>query len=311
MAESFWIPCHHFAVKFSSPDPEVDQHKREYRERYVEVAGSLSEDEKYYELIITLLMNVSASSRSCPMISVAGSQGSGKSTFARLLATVAEEHFQLRTTVLSMDDFYCTRRSRQDMQKMIHPLLIVRGVPGTHDIDWMVDAVQTLRSGEATLVPTFDKSRDDRVGDFRGVTAPDLLICEGWCWGATPQTAQQLVQPINSLEEREDSDGRWRKYVNEQLKHYQPLFDEDISVFLAAPSMEAVVRWRLLQESEMPVSPIGHAMSEMEIQGFVAYYERITRSMLETQIERVDVCVELNEKHSIDRLIWGNSASIQ
>ena len=39
---------------------------------------------------------------------------------------------------ISIDDFYKTRKDRLALSKKIHPMLLTRGVPGTHDIDIML-----------------------------------------------------------------------------------------------------------------------------------------------------------------------------
>ena len=36
--------------------------------------------------------------------------------------------------LLSIDDYYFSKKKRIKLSKKIHPLLITRGVPGTHDI---------------------------------------------------------------------------------------------------------------------------------------------------------------------------------
>ncbi len=62
-----------------------------------------------------------------------GAQGSGKSTAAAAIASLLEES-GLPTAVLSIDDFYRTRAEREHLAREVHPLLLTRGVPGTHDV---------------------------------------------------------------------------------------------------------------------------------------------------------------------------------
>jgi D-glycerate 3-kinase len=108
------------------------------------------------------------------------------------------------------------------------------------------------------------------------------------------------MHPVNDLERLQDEDGLWRRYVNEQLSHYQSVFRTDIQVFFMAPSIEAIVRWRFQQERELASSGGGSKMmTEMEIRQFVTYYERITRWMLEEMADRASVVVSLDESHSI------------
>ena len=86
-------------------------------------------------------------------------------------------------------------------------MLQVRGVPGTHDLGWCLRAVEAFRSGMALDIPVFSKGQDDRTGrrsiDFSKV---DVLLFEGWCWGAKPQAESDLLEPINSIEGEHDAD---------------------------------------------------------------------------------------------------------
>ena len=65
---------------------------------------------------------------------IAGSQGAGKSTLAKLFKLVLENRYKKKVMLLSIDDYYLSKNKRKKLSKKIHPLLITRGVPGTHDI---------------------------------------------------------------------------------------------------------------------------------------------------------------------------------
>jgi D-glycerate 3-kinase len=162
-------------------------------------------------------------------------------------------------------------------------------------------------SSDEIALPRFDKASDDRAdaSQWPVVTGPiDLIILEGWCVGTTPQSAEELEAPINALERDGDTDGRWRRYANNQLKtNYERIFEKlDMLVFLAAPSFDAILRWRLEQEEKLAdVSPSGSAglMSEQQIGQFIEFYERLTRANLATLGNSADVVFELDESHSI------------
>lgn len=238
---------------------------------------------------------------SAKMISVAGAQGSGKSTLARHMAQLLEQHFSLNTVILSLDDFYLTRAARNQLAETVHPLLATRGVPGTHDVDGLLRAVNSLRQGNTVAIPQFDKATDDRMAEARQVGPADVIICEGWCWGAQPEPAVRLAQAVNDTEKLEDKDGRWRTFVNRQLDRYQPLFSADGHIFLQVPSMEAVYSWRWQQEQELAAERenADRVMNESQVRRFISYYERLTRWMLESSPTSADVCIELAEDHGI------------
>ena len=64
-----------------------------------------------------------------------GGQGSGKTTVTGILKIILKKFFKRRMHVSSIDDFYKTLEDRNKMSYAIHPLLRIRGVPGTHDIN--------------------------------------------------------------------------------------------------------------------------------------------------------------------------------
>ena len=71
------------------------------------------------------------------LVGLAGGQGTGKTTISNLLRLVLVKYFKLQVFKISIDDFYKTRKERLKLSKSKHPLLLTRGVPGTHDVDMM------------------------------------------------------------------------------------------------------------------------------------------------------------------------------
>jgi len=244
---------------------------------------------------------------------VNGAQGTGKSTLVRLLQTLLAEGFGLRAAGLSIDDFYRTRAEREHLARTVHPLLITRGVPGTHDVALAIhtiDALVEAGPGDHIPLPAFDKATDDRLPPSRWPVweGPcDLVLFEGWCVGARPEPETRLHEPVNELERREDPDGRWRRYVNDQLRGpYRQLFARlDRLILLEAPGMACVFRWRLQQERELArrlegePEPGLRLMDEAALRRFIQHYERLTRWMLAEMPARADVVLTLGEDHQI------------
>ena len=233
-------------------------------------------------------------------IGISGGQGSGKSTFSNLLSLVLTELFSLKTLVLSLDDFYLTHGERQVLAKTVHPLLKTRGVPGTHDISLMNKVIGSIREDKEVQIPTFDKSNDDRSAMVK-VHCDDvkIVIVEGWCWGAEPES--DIALPLNQLEREQDADGLWRRYVNQQLVNYQDLFRTDASIFLSIPNMSSVLEWRWQQESELGQGTKN--MTKEDIEYFVMHYERLTRHMLQSMPRKVDLTLYLDKNHHFDKAI--------
>lgn len=244
------------------------------------------------------------------VLGINGAQGTGKSTLAGFLQLAAMSMFDWNVAVLSIDDFYYTRLERKALSEDVHPLLMTRGVPGTHDTDMLASYLKRLQKADRNdriALPRFDKAVDDRADESRWpvVSGPvDLVILEGWCVGTQGQSETELAEPVNDLERDEDADGTWRCYVNDQLKaNYTEIFAQlDRLVFLRAPSFDAIFRWRLEQEEKLAaISPPGASglMNEDQVTRFIQYYERLTRANLATLADRADVVFELDERHRI------------
>lgn len=246
-------------------------------------------------------------------LGINGAQGTGKSTLAAFLQFALESNAGWHVAVLSIDDFYLSKAERKELGKRIHPLLETRGVPGTHDMPMLAACVEKLRNldSETRLsLPRFDKARDDRADPdtWPVIAGPvDLIILEGWCVGSKPQTDDSLLQPVNTLERDEDPSGAWRRYVNEQLEGgYADLFAQlDALIFLRAPNMGAVHRWRLEQEKKLAVPTHTAAdegiMDSEQLARFVQYYERLTRENLVSLPDIADVVLELGDNHDCVR----------
>ena len=247
-----------------------------------------------------------------------GTQGSGKSTCAAFLKLLFEEAYKKRTLVISIDDFYLTLNERQTLANEVHPLLITRGVPGTHDLGLLQNTLQACNdlTNLPFQAPVFNKAADDRhpPSNWQTINEPvDIIILEGWCVGIPPQSEGALNKAINELELKEDSEKNWRKYVNQQLKgNYAELYAQfDHLITLQAPSFECVYEWRLLQEQKLKHSlmELGKeknatkVLSPIELKRFISHYERLTRHALEVLPEKSDWVLSLNADHSFSRLI--------
>jgi D-glycerate 3-kinase len=234
-------------------------------------------------------------------IAIAGAQGSGKTTLAEIL-TEQLVLSGVSAVTCSLDDFYLERARRIELAQAVHPLLITRGVPGTHDIELCTTTLDNV-TRRPTSMPKFDKGIDDRIDRSMWPMADvaNVVVIEGWCLGARPQTAEDLVAPINELERDEDRDGRWRRFVNDALAGYRTLFARfDRLVFLQVPDFDAVRRWRGEQELQLPQE---RRMSDAQLWRFTAHYERLTHWMLEEMPNRADMTVVLDDEHAIETFV--------
>ncbi len=244
------------------------------------------------------------------LIGINGAQGTGKTTAAVILKQILEICHGLKVCVLSMDDIYHTREQRAVLAREVHPLLITRGVPGTHDLNLGLELIDSLKNADQnsrTRIPVFDKANDDRVREeqwpvFDG--RPDIILIEGWCVSAKPQPVERLLQPINELERLQDHDGVWRSFVNQQLENYQLLFNQiEFLIMLKAPGFRQIFEWRSLQEQKLKksvdVDQARALMDEEQIKRFIEHFERITRWMLEDIPARANLVLLIDEVHKI------------
>jgi len=259
------------------------------------------------DLIEKAIHAASPAHRRGPLIvGVCGSQGSGKSTVCKTLAT-RFSGAGLKVATLSLDDLYLPQAARIKLAELVHPLLRTRGVPGTHDTKLGIHTLHDLALSKEVKLPRFDKARDDRRPEaaWETIQGPvDLVLFEGWCVGAKPQDLGALTQPVNALEANEDVDGRWRRYVNDALGgEYQRLFAKiDLLVLLAAPSFDVVLKWRTQQEQDLREQAQGDrsgVMTDAELARFIQHYERLTKHVLIEMPPRADLVIRLGENRSL------------
>ena len=242
-----------------------------------------------------------------------GGQGSGKTTVAGILKIILKIFFKRKIHVSSIDDFYKTLKDRDKMSYTIHPLLKTRGVPGTHDVNLIKNFFNYIRKKnfQKFRLPKFDKATDDRLEKkyWSNIKKkPEIVILEGWCVGAKPQSKSLIKEPINILEKYEDEDLIWRKHVNEKLKKdYRKIFSMiDHFIFMKVPDFNVVFKWRLLQETKLKKR--SHTkkkiMSYNEIKRFIMFYERITLQMVKDLSRSASIVMLLKKNHKIKKILF-------
>ena len=186
---------------------------------------------------------------------------------------------------------------------------MTRGVPGTHDIKLVINCLKSLkkRSFKKISIPRFDKASDDRFIKKKWTTIkkkPDVVIFEGWCVSARPQSDKKLKKPINSLEKDFDKDLFWRRTVNLELKNnYKKAFKLiDKKIFLKVPNFSYVFKWRKLQERKLKFKSSGkNIMSNTQVKKFIMFYERITKQMIK-DLKHNDIVISLDKNHRLYKI---------
>ena len=243
---------------------------------------------------------------------MSGGQGSGKTTITSILKIILKIFFKRNVCVASIDHFYKTFDERNMMSKQIHPLFKTRGVPGTHDIRLVKKFFNNIKKNKFKefKIPKFDKSTDDRMKSkywSKISKKPEIVILEGWCVGAKPQSNSLIKKPANILERKEDRRLIWRTCVNEKLKkEYKKVFSMiDHFIFLKVPSFDMVFKWRLLQEAKLKKrSHLNKKiMTYNQIKRFIMFYQRITLQMIKDLSKSASVVMLLKKNHEIRNIL--------
>jgi D-glycerate 3-kinase len=243
-------------------------------------------------------------------VGLAGGQGTGKTTISSLIKIILIKYFKLKVFRISIDDFYKTRKERLSLSNRIHPMLLTRGVPGTHDIKMMLNFFRKVKSKKfkKLKLPTFNKAIDDRFKKkywYNLNDKPDVIIFEGWCVGAKSEKNNSLKKTINSMEKAKDQKQIWRKYVNQQLKsEYKNLYSQlNCLIYLKAKNFSLLQKWRLKQERKLWLNSKRKTnlkiMNKEDVINFMQTYQRVTQNMFRYMPKYASIILNLNSSHQI------------
>ena len=270
---------------------------------------------KNYLIPICFWIAKKADNKKPYFVGLAGGQGTGKTTISSIIKIILEKYFKLKVFKISIDDFYKTRKERIALSKKVHPMLLTRGVPGTHDINMMLDFFKKSKAKKFKnmKLPNFNKAIDDRFPKNKWNTInkrPDVIIFEGWCVGARAETNKTLKKSINSMEKANDQKLVWRKYVNQQLKtKYKKLYSQlNCMIYLKAKNFSLLQKWRLKQEHKLWLKTKkkgGHKiMSKGDVINFMQTYQRITQNMFKNMPKYASIILNLNSNHQIKTAVY-------
>ena len=247
------------------------------------------------------------------IVGLAGGQGSGKTTISSILSLILKKYFKLKVFKISIDDFYKTKKQREILSKNKHSLLLTRGVPGTHDIKIMLDFFRKIKTKnfKSLKLPKFNKANDDRYKKkhwYKLKSRPDVVIFEGWCVGAKPQSLRLLKKPINAIEKAYDKSLKWRRFVNLQLKtNYKKLYSQlDSLLYLKVKNFNLLKKWRIKQEEKLWLKSKSRKnlkiMNKKEVINFMQTYQRITEQMFKDAPKYSSIIMNLNKNHQIHKI---------
>ena len=238
---------------------------------------------------------------------IAGPQGSGKSTLAKIFKVVLEKQYKKKVMLLSIDDYYLSKKKRIKLSKKIHPLLITRGVPGTHDIKALKrDVINFQKNHFPITTPIFNKLKDDISIKKKIIKNAEILLLEGWCCGSPSINKKYLFQNINRLENILDKNKKWRKYYNSQLKKsYKKVFSLfDQQIYIQPPSFSYILKWRYSQEKNNALkSKSKDFMKKKDLQTFIQHYEKLTKWMMKAMPAKADILIKIDSNQKIKKIV--------
>jgi len=249
------------------------------------------------------------------IVGLAGGQGTGKTTISSIISIILRKYFKLNVFTISIDDFYKTRKERLILSQKVHPSLMTRGVPGTHDTNIMLDFFKKVKRKKfrSLKLPKFNKAIDDRCTRklwYSIKKRPDVIIFEGWCVGAKAEKNNTLIKPVNSLEKLSDEKLTWRKFVNKQLKSkYKQLYDQlNCLLYLKSKNFSLLKQWRIKQEKKLRLknkrSNNHKIMNNKEVIKFMQTYQRVTQNMFKNVPKYASIILYLNSNHQIKSVVY-------
>ena len=133
----------------------------------------------------------------------------------------------------------------------------------------------------------------------------NIVLLEGWCLGARPQSAEALLEAVNQLEELEDTQRIWRSHINAVLaRDFLPLYERvDRWVMLQAPGFDNVYQWRLEQEQKLAqawgAASGKRIMNDAQVERFIEHFRRVTQVCLTDLPDSVDHLYVLDKSRKI------------
>ena len=219
----------------------------------------------HYLPLVELLLEWPARRRT-RIIGMTGAPGTGKSTIALIICTIANFITRRKCISVSLDDFYLTPDERKAKG------FKWRGGPGTHDLNLIDSFVSQFDSSTLSRVrvPQYDRDGEKRLPELIVEEPLELILIEGWWLGGKAPGYEAL----NSL--------------------FDKLVYLDVDIELAR-------KWRIERESRIREESNGlRGMNEKDVTAFWnEILEPGIRTLLPPVKDKADLILRLNEKREI------------
>ena len=197
----------------------------------------------------------------CVVLGVSALPGCGKSTLCSWVKS-ASQHLGWPVEHLSLDDFYWPAEQLEKSMRG-NPWSVPRALPGSHDIDGLVQSLATWKETGLITAPRFDKSLRNGRGDRCGSSSsrPKVVLIEGWFLGVSPLPSIE-TEILEGLSEHELA---WRSRAVSLLADYQQVWTLlDDLWHLRAVRNDQSSRWKQQQLATLEQqSGVGYRSSEL------------------------------------------------
>ena len=154
------------------------------------------------------------------LLGVSALPGCGKSTLCSWVKS-ASQTLGWPVEHLSLDDFYWPAE-QLDKSVQGNPWSVSRALPGSHDIDGMLQSLETWKESGLITAPRFDKALRNGRGDRFGSSSSrsQVVLLEGWFLGASPHPSieTEIVEGLS------DQELEWRSRAESLLADYQKIW---------------------------------------------------------------------------------------
>jgi len=211
-------------------------------------------------LLQQLLDLRSQSGARLPLLALNGPVGSGKSSLGRALEALAPD-LGLQLVVASIDDLYLPWPERQ-RRLAGNPFGVTRVPPGSHDLELLLECLESWRQNGFLGLPRFDKTLAQGQGDRSGWRRQpcDALLLEGWLMGCRAFGPGLLQIALSSVDLSRPGPGGapalsateldWLPYWDRQLEAYGPLWQACDGLWVLRPLYWTLPRrWRFQAEA--------------------------------------------------------------
>lgn len=252
-------------------------------------------NKKYYDKLVNYYQKQKeqVSRSGCYVIILAGPQGHGKTTLSSYLESRLNEHGHT-TLAVSIDNFYYPKNVLDTIIARGNALITSRGLPGTHEITALIQAVKKAKAGKSFAIYNYDKSayggKGDRTAEQTQITKPlSFLIIDTWysdisqcdldTWISLIKTDPYICSIYDSLKPN-------KAHMNEILNNaqqYRQLWEQahnETFLFCENKSLKIVADLRWNQEVDR-LKEGREGMSRREIERFVEPYLLVTHAYKE------------------------------